>query len=274
MKRMIALVLSAFLLLPLGGCDAIDDTAGVDMSRTQTEDTGSASPGQGVNFEAKYIRKGGCTASYPAVFVIRSVEALEGYLAQYKAYYHVVGDDDGPAPDSETGLLDAMAKYDAAYFDEQMLVLVLLEEGSGSIRHRVTHVTENDGRLLINIDRLLPEVGTCDMAYWHILIEPEAGIRVAEEQVILSLDGHPTLPKEAEDTEKAEESTASGPISEDRAIAIAKEEINVAYDAIEVSFQEEHNRYLVYFKHKDMVGGYRYVFVSADGEILGVMWDA
>ena len=38
------------------------------------------------------------------------------------------------------GFLDACDKYDNAYFERQNLVLIVLQEGSGSIRHEITDV--------------------------------------------------------------------------------------------------------------------------------------
>ena len=69
--------------------------------------------------------------------------------------------------------------------------MVLLEEGSGSNRHNVDNVKlGSDGKLYISIRSIIPEAGTCDMAAWHILIEPEADIDVASESdVIVYLDG-------------------------------------------------------------------------------------
>lgn len=66
-------------------------------------------------------------------------------------------------------------KYDERYFKEKSLIVVILEENSGSITHTVTDLKmSDDGKLNVYIDRNVPETGTCDMAYWHIFIEPDA----------------------------------------------------------------------------------------------------
>ena len=62
--------------------------------------------------------------------------------------------------------------------------MVLLEEGSGSIRHEVERIGVDSGDLWIEIKSIVPEVGTCDMAWWHVLIEPEAGVEVESEKGI------------------------------------------------------------------------------------------
>ena len=69
--------------------------------------------------------------------------------------------------------------------------MVLLEEGSGSVRHNVDNVKYgSDGKLYVSIRRDVPEVGTADMAEWHILIEMKKDVIVASESdVIVYLDG-------------------------------------------------------------------------------------
>lgn len=83
--------------------------------------------------------------------------------------------------DSTIGFLDACDKYDNAYFERQNLVLIVLQEGSGSIRHEITDVRRHrieNGALDgwdITIDRKVPEAGTEDMAQWHLFLEVQMG---------------------------------------------------------------------------------------------------
>ncbi len=63
--------------------------------------------------------------------------------------------------------------YDTAFFAEHLLVIALVEEGSGSIRHEVVSCTTASSGSEITIRWFYPNpdgVGTCDMAYWHIPI--------------------------------------------------------------------------------------------------------
>ena len=122
-----------------------------------------------VDFDAQYIRAGSKKelSAYPAVKIIRSANEMSRYL---KKETHM----------SEE-LVNACKKYDADYFKEQILTIVLLEEGSGSVRHEVEKVSANNGHAVIQIKSIAPEVGTCDMAWWHILIELEAGVQIADE---------------------------------------------------------------------------------------------
>ena len=145
-----------------------------------------------IDFQTQYIRTNGYHdgVEYPIVKIIRSVDELNSYYNENKEKYSLKRRED-PASDSTIGFLDACDKYTAEYFEDQILVMVLLEEGSGSIRHNADNVKHgSDGKLYISIRRDVPEVGTDDMAEWHILIEPEKDITVASESdVIIYLDG-------------------------------------------------------------------------------------
>lgn len=139
-----------------------------------------------------YVRTNCCGQSveYPKAVIIRSVEELNAYYEANKDIFDL-DHHYSPGADSTLGFLDAAATYDEIYFEDRILVLVLLEEGSGSTRHRVQNVEIGpDGKLFVRIRTIVPEVGTCDMAQWHLFIEPEAGVRVQNESdVVVLLDG-------------------------------------------------------------------------------------
>lgn len=71
---------------------------------------------------------------------------------------------------SDGGFTEGLAALDEAFFAEQSLLILYLEEGSGSNRHRVDQVIAEDGTVTVTLTTLKPEIGTCDMAYWAILI--------------------------------------------------------------------------------------------------------
>lgn len=143
-------------------------------------------------FDAQYIRTNGCSEgpAYPVVKIIRSVQELNAYYEANKEKYDLERKDTVYS-DTTIGFLDACDQYDDAYFAEHILVMVLLEEGSGSTRHKVDSVLiDQEGVCCIHIDTIEPEVGTADEAEWHILIEPEAGIEIeSEADVTVYVDG-------------------------------------------------------------------------------------
>ena len=68
-------------------------------------------------------------------------------------------------------LSETLAAYDDGFFRSSSLIAVTLEEGSGSITHTVESILPVEGGWSINISAHIPEIGTCDMAGWLILIE-------------------------------------------------------------------------------------------------------
>ena len=121
--------------------------------------------------EAQYLRTNGYRegVKYPIVKIIRSVEELNKYYEANRGRY-----DMGAFP-------AACQKYDETYFKDRILLIVVTEAGSGSIRYQVTGAALTGDVLTVDIDVQDPGVGTCDMAEWHILIEPAAGVDVADE---------------------------------------------------------------------------------------------
>ena len=120
-------------------------------------------------FEAQYIRADGYHSEfeYPIVKVIRSVEDLNAHYEEYKDYFLLDGGGLGNPPTFK----EACEKYDDEFFNKKLLILVLLEEGSGSIHHEVKSVKTSGSNVEIDIEVNIPEVCTDDMAEWHIIIE-------------------------------------------------------------------------------------------------------
>ena len=65
-------------------------------------------------------------------------------------------------------------------------MLVLLTESSGSIRYKVTNINLVDGVMDVNFIKKSPELVTCDMAGWHIIIETE---KVSIDEINVFVEG-------------------------------------------------------------------------------------
>ena len=188
MKKITALILAVLCILSLAACNRTDDNngdhrIGEDSVKTYNDtewlnEDPYISDLDTKDFDVQYIRAGIKSENYiyPAARIFRTEEELKTYL---KTETHM-----------SENLLNACEKYDDEYFKNRMLVAVLLEEGSGSIRHEVERIGVDSGDLWVEIKSIVPEVGTCDMAWWHVLIEPEAGVEVeSEEDIVVFLDG-------------------------------------------------------------------------------------
>lgn len=140
---------------------------------------------------ARYIRTDGYVegAEYPKVRVIRSVEELQTYYREHRRTYYLERREQLYA-DTSIGFLDACDAYNEAFFEKNCLVFVLLEEGSGSIRHEVLGAVQTaEGKLAVTIGTIDPGAGTCDMAQWHVILEVSREAAVAPEDVLVYLDG-------------------------------------------------------------------------------------
>lgn len=146
----------------------------------------SKEDGDRIEFDARYIRTGGILsgAQSPIIKIVSSKTELERiYREEYDLSAY-------PYLDQNTEFANAVKSYSESYFENNFLLLVSLEESSGSIRHDVEKI-EADGTITIN--RLIPEVGTDDMAYWIILIELDNDFNPEESSSPAKADFRPTL---------------------------------------------------------------------------------
>lgn len=166
-KQMVLFTFLLSILLCLTSCG----------SQKMVTETGASAP-EAYAFEAQYIRTDGYSEErkYPYHTVIGSRAELEAYYETYKESYDLERREKVYS-DSTIGFLDACDKYDDAYFERQNLVLIVLQESSGSIRDEITDVRHNmeNGGWAITIDREVPEVVTDDMAQWHLFLEVQMG---------------------------------------------------------------------------------------------------
>ncbi|MBQ2062550.1 MAG: hypothetical protein II458_07725 [Oscillospiraceae bacterium] len=209
-----------------------------------------------LGFGAQYIRTDGYheDVQYPVVKLIRSVEELNAYYQANRDRYYM------------DGFRTACEKYDEAYFSDRILVIVVTEAGSGSVRYQVTGAALNGDTLAVDVNVLSPEVGTCDMAEWHILIEPAEGVDVADaEHVTVNLRtmGMVVLP---------DNDAVRQPITETDAVETAKTVVTVEYDSFRARFDQETSTWQVNFYREGWVGGDQTVTLDEYGTILGSVY--
>ena len=131
----------------------------------------------------KLIRTNYVSGTHGKSYVIESLEELEEYIKTNMDVYGL-HHKEKVYEDTTIGFVDAVEEYDEEFFKEKTLVIVLLTESSGSIRHKVTSASVKDGTMEIKIERKVPEIGTCDMAGWHVLVETEK-VEIEEIRVVV-----------------------------------------------------------------------------------------
>ncbi|MBQ8921345.1 MAG: hypothetical protein IJ060_04180 [Oscillospiraceae bacterium] len=136
-------------------------------------------PSEPYPFSAQYIRTNGYHSGvrYPQVCIIRSREELDDYISRNESLYDFEGYGSIGEADYTPGFRDILTNYTDDWFETHQLVLVLLEETSGSVRHEVTALTQHS----VTVKRLVPEIGTEDMAEWHLVIETDKDCQLSEQ---------------------------------------------------------------------------------------------
>ena len=115
--------------------------------------------------EAQYLRAYRTVInSGPIVRMMTNTEELKSYFNSDHKY-------------------EVIEKYDDEWFNDHKLMVVSIEEGSGSITHEITDLTSD----YVAINCISQEVMTCDMAAWDILIELDKYANISDNfQVILT----------------------------------------------------------------------------------------
>ena len=142
------------------------------FSMRRTEAEYSSPVDAGIDFIPRIIRTDAFFWSLESGFpnhpaTVRSMAELHAYIGFFNQ--HVLSwNADGQAVYMNNVVFDA---YNEAFFENHALVIFFLAESSGSNSHRVDAVFANGD---IYVTRIIPEIGTADMAGWHFLIEVDS----------------------------------------------------------------------------------------------------
>jgi hypothetical protein len=124
-------------------------------------------------------------ASYPKIARITSAEELKDYYERNKETYQF-----HQGYYSEASMADDVfgneSRFNDKFFEQRFLLFIVLEEGSGSVRHRVEPAQPENGPLSVKITRIIPEIGTADMAQWHIVVALEKTLSEMDVDIVLS----------------------------------------------------------------------------------------
>lgn len=168
LHRIILLILAISVSLTLFSCGKntpaeVSDESGISRYSGVPAETEPAE----IVYEAVYSRTDGYIEkkTYPYITVLNTRTELEQYTAEHEGQYNFY------ETSYSDGFYDIVTAYDAVFFADNSLIMILLEEGSGSVRHEVADITCEDGKTKISINRILPEEQTDDMAEWHVLVE-------------------------------------------------------------------------------------------------------
>ena len=125
---------------------------------------------------------------FPYAVVIGSTEDLNAYYTENKAYFHMELRETVYS-DTTIGFPDAGDRYYAAFFREHKLLFLVLEEGSGSVRHEILDLRPSDDQTAwtVTVRCITPELVTDDMAAWHLMLELPADMPVSADNISIVL---------------------------------------------------------------------------------------
>jgi hypothetical protein len=93
----------------------------------------------------------------PSVDIIKSLSDLEKYKVKY----------------NDETLYSSFDKYSKSYFSNNVLVIVNIQESSGSNTNKIDRIAKDKAfnRIDIFVKRDVAGIGTADMAMWHLIAE-------------------------------------------------------------------------------------------------------
>lgn len=123
------------------------------------------------NDSVQFIKTNWVENSESVIIVNSHKELLEYYNVNLKKFS--LGPREKIASDSTIGFANAIEKYDEEYFKNSSIIIAILEENSGSYRHKYDGYSVNKiGTLTVSIKTTCDsDYATCDMAGWHVIIE-------------------------------------------------------------------------------------------------------
>ncbi len=180
MKRaLFALFVLTFTLIAVS-CVAIDSDPHdiVNMNDDVYAKTDKYVSKDELNEDIQYIRTNLMVDvnSFPSYVEIKSKQDLINYYENNKEKYEF-----------DMSFKQATDLYQDDFFEKSNIILLLLREGSGSIRHKINDVTVKDSILNIEVKRIIPECGTDDMAEWHIFIPLDKELKYTAVNVDLGI---------------------------------------------------------------------------------------
>ena len=168
------------------GVEVLDDLEVFDVSSQRIRVRGKAFK------DVNELKNFTIFTRYPIVEVFHSVDELNVYYEKNKEMYRFQ-QNEVPLLDRTLSFVDACEKYDEAYFENQILVLVIWRETrGGQVEHNIEQaglVVENPNKMVLDITTT-ENLGSLDIPIWFYFIEPEVGVTVADKNdVTIFCDG-------------------------------------------------------------------------------------
>ncbi len=143
----------AMVILVTFGLTACGDDKGI-VKENETEAETKVEKENGIAFEVEHLKTHEMYAEvypYPVIQIVRSKQELQKCWEEH----------------SEQCGFD---QYDETFFEKQSLVLIWMEGNSGSIEYRIRNIEWKNLKLMVHIDKIVPDVCTDDLVWQYLFI--------------------------------------------------------------------------------------------------------
>lgn len=105
------------------------------------------------------------SVQYLPLMIFASRGDLDSFVTESSDYFAL-----DQEYNSDPSFKETAEGYDNVFFEDHVLAVVYILEGSGSNRHSIGDISYENDILSIPVKRIVPEIGTTDMADWFIFI--------------------------------------------------------------------------------------------------------
>lgn len=192
MKRLIAILLSLLMLVGLCSCTISDDGNMTKTQKTTAQVTQEPAPDlpptqviqtdYEVHFDSLPESK-----DKSGIYVFTSAAEIDNYCTTGKPEYE--------SP-TYNNFVKKCEKYNDAYFEDKVLVVLVLFAPSGSDRHELVGMEQIAGstNYRLTVETTRPEMYNTMLAWWHILVEVDKDTGITSAEQIELVRTHVRLP--------------------------------------------------------------------------------
>ena len=162
-KKVLIVLVIVFVLLALCiGVSIVGAYGGFDISYEQFYAK------LNINLDSNTIATSAINAyEHGSIKILDSKSEFDEYTGISK--YDIFKEQDKETYDRIVGT--DIQKYDDTYFENNALVLINVAMSSGSLEVIPTKVEVKNNKMTVKYEVYSPGAGTCDMAYWYIIVE-------------------------------------------------------------------------------------------------------
>lgn len=148
------------------------------IMQPEPEDETYTQPDNTIAYRYYLIKTNGSGFASPSATMCQSLDEISNYKELISGGYDI------GEPSSEWSFEGFIKKYDDKYFEDNVVLFILLDEENSNVVHRVSNVGMEDKDLIVDIVRDNVEEASDKSAQWNIVLELPKTAASAENFVI------------------------------------------------------------------------------------------